>query len=214
MYASLVAVASFWSTLTDIDRQLQLDLIAKGCPLCGGPLHVANHPRKPRGLPPEVEGAWSQRFNTCCGHCRRRCMPLSVRFLGRRVYAGVVVMLATMHALVCEAASRTLGRWLAWWTQELPALWYWTVLRARFVAAVKTSRLPASLLERYEPAIGQQTEEGLINTLRALSPITTGTAVRTDSEGRSVEPRLAQRTPMDSNRRALVRRAQAPPNTT
>ena len=79
MYASLVAVASFWSTLTDIDRQFQQDLIAKGCPLCGGPLHVANHPRKPRGLPPEVEGAWLKRFNTCCGWCRRRCMPPTPR---------------------------------------------------------------------------------------------------------------------------------------
>jgi len=214
MYASLVAVASFWSTLTDIDRQLQLDLIAKGCPLCGGPLHVANHPRKPRGLPPGVEGAWSQRFNTCCGHCRSRCMPPSVRFLGRRVYAGVVVMLATMHALVCGAASRTLGRWLVWWTGELPALTYWTVLRAHLVPAVETSRLPASLLERCECPAGTQSREGIMNALRALSPITTGTAVRTDSDGRSIEPRLAHKMPIDSNLRDLIRRAQAPPKTT
>lgn len=214
MYASLVTVASFWSTLTDIDRQLQLDLIAKGCPFCGGPLHVANHPRKPRGLPPEVEGAWSQRFNTCCGHCRRRCMPPSVRFLGRRVYAGVIVMLATMAAVVCGAASRTLGRWLAWWTQELPALWYWRVLSARFASSVKTSQLPASLVERFEPAVEQQTVDGLINTLRALSPITSRTAVRTDDEGRPIAPKLAQKMVFAANRRALVRRAQAPPNTT
>ena len=28
--------------------------IAKGCPLCGGPLHIANYERKPRGIPDAV----------------------------------------------------------------------------------------------------------------------------------------------------------------
>jgi hypothetical protein len=214
MYANLVAMASFWSTLTDIDRQMQRDVIAKGCPLCGGPLHVANHPRKPRGLPPEVEGTWSQRFNTCCGWCRRRCMPPSVRFLGRRVYAGVIVMLATMLAVVCEASRQTLQRWLAWWTLELPTLPTWMVLRAGFVPAVPSSRLPASLLERYEPAIGGQSLQGLKNTLQALAPITTSTAARTHREGHSAAPELAHKMAIDCNRRGLLPRAQAPPQTT
>jgi hypothetical protein len=214
MYPSLITVASFWSTLTDIDRQLQQDVIAKGCPLCGGPLHVANHPRKPRGVPSDAGEAWEQRFNTCCGWCRRRCMPPSVRFLGRRVYAGVIVMLATMVAVVCEAADKTLGRWLAWWTQVLPTLSYWTVLRAGFVPAVQSARLPASLVERYEPAIGEQTPKGLINTLRALAPITTSTATRTQCKGRPATAGLAHKMAIDCNRRGLLRRAQAPPKPT
>jgi hypothetical protein len=214
MYASLVAMASFWSTLTDIDRELQRDVIAKGCLLCGGPLHRADHPRKPRGLPAEVEGAWSKRFNTCCGWCRRRCMPPSVRFLGRRVYAGAIVMLATMLAVVCEAARKTLGRWLAWWTLTLPTLPRRTVLRARLVPAVRTAGLPASLLKRYESAAGEQTAQGLVNTLRALAPITTCTATRTHCEGHAAAPGLAHEMANDCHRRGLLRRAQAPPKTT
>jgi len=214
MYANLVAVASFWSTLTDIDRQLQQDVIAKGCPLCGGPLHVANHPRKPRGIPAQVEREWSLRFNTCCGYCRRRCMPPSVRFLGRRVYVGAIVMLATMLVLTCEAAGKTLQRWLVWWTLELPTLSYWMVIRARFVPGVQTAGLPASLLKRYEPAAGQQTAQGLINTLRALAPITTSTATRAHCEGHPTSPGLAHKMANDCNRRGLLRRAQAPPKTT
>jgi hypothetical protein len=213
MYATIVDMASFWSTLTDIDRQLQQHVIDKGCPLCGGPLHVANHPRKPRGVPPDVGEAWSWRFNTCCGRCRRRCMPPSVRFLGRRVYAGVIVCLATMLAVVCEAASRTLGRWFTWWTAVLPATTFWIGLRALFVPAVQTSLLPASLLERYEFAGSAQTRDGLIIMLRALSPITTGTALRTDLEGCSIVPKPTHKMAIDSNQRDLIRRAQAPPKT-
>lgn len=213
MYANLVAVASFWSSLTDIDRQLQQQQIARGCPLCGGPLHVANHPRKPRGVPSDVGAAWSRRCNTCCGHCRRRCMPPSVRFLGRRVYAGAIVILASMQALVCGAVNRTLQRWLFWWTEMLPALTFWTALRARLVPAVQTSRLPASLVERFESTAGAPTRDGLINTLRALSPITTTTAERTDDEGQPVRRILAHKLRIPLNCRGLLRRAQAPPET-
>src|ERR1700726_3419348 len=54
--------------------------------------------RKPRGGP-----QWDRRYSFCCAEedCRRRLTPESVRFLGRRVYAGlVVVLMATMiHGL-------------------------------------------------------------------------------------------------------------------
>jgi len=211
MYASIIANASFWSQLTEIDREFQQQLIAKGCPLCGGPLHVANHPRKPRGVPLDVGEEWSWRFNTCCGHCRRRCMPPSVRFLGRRVYAGVIVMLASMLAILCEAASKTLARWHAWWTQMLPAMTFWTGLRALFASVIVTSRLPTSLLERYESTSGAQSKQALLKVLRALSPITTGTAARTDIDGRSIGGKLAQKMGFAANPRDLIRRAQAPP---
>lgn len=119
MYADFVRETSFWSKLTEIDLELRRATVAKGCPLCGGPLHIADYPRKPRGLPDAVDETFSRRFSTCCGHCRRRCTPASVRFLGRRVYVAAIMMLATMHALVCGAAKETLARWSAWWTEVL-----------------------------------------------------------------------------------------------
>jgi len=63
MYANIVAAASFWSQLVEIDLQFQRDVIARGCPRCGGPLHVADHPRKPRGVPDEFASGWSKRCN-------------------------------------------------------------------------------------------------------------------------------------------------------
>lgn len=60
------------------------------CRLCGGPLHVSNFLRKPRGLgfaPAEEE---RRRLSFCCGRegCRARSTPPSVRFLGRRMYVA------------------------------------------------------------------------------------------------------------------------------
>ena len=57
-----------------------------------GPLHAAHFERKPRGAllgttaPPD---GYCVRFDWCCGECRRRTLPASVRFLGRKVYLAV-----------------------------------------------------------------------------------------------------------------------------
>ena len=213
MYASIVAESSFWSQLVEIDRQLQQATIARGCPWCGGALHVGDHPRKPRGIPEGLEDVWSRRFNTCCGRCRRRSMPPSVRFLGRRVYVGAVVILATMFALVCEAARRTLGRWTAWWTQALPATTWWRQMRGRFDRPVDGSRLPASLLERYE-APGCESAEALISMLTALGPMTTSMVASTVLGGAVGRAGLAQKMPIDCNRRDLLPESRAPTRTT
>ena len=84
--------------LERVDADLAAAARAKGCPLCEGKLHRADYKRKPRGGP-----QWSLRFSFCCAAegCRRRLTPESVRFLGRRVYAGLVVVLvsAMRHGL-------------------------------------------------------------------------------------------------------------------
>ncbi len=138
-------------------------------------------------------------------------MPPSVRFLGRRVYAGAIMMLATMRALVCTAAPRTLARWSAWWTEVLPAMTFWTAMRAHFVPAVQASRLPASLLERFEPTPGLHSHKALVDALRCLGPITTQTAKRTLDEGGSLTTRFTQKMQIDLKRRGLLARGQAPP---
>ena len=214
MYDDFVQDASFWIDLCQIDVDLRDKAVAKDCPVCGGPLHVADYPRKPRGIPEGVDEAFSTRLSTCCGRCRRRCTPPSVRFLGRRVYAGAIVLLATMRALVCGAAMETLRRWSAWWTQVLPSTTFWLALRARFVPPVEPMLLPGSLLQRYEGERDRQSSKALVATLRVLSPTTTLTAVRTVDEGGSLATTFTQKMQMDLNLRALVRRAQAPPKTT
>jgi len=108
----------------EIDQDLSEEVRVKGCRRCGvGKLHSARIRRKPRGLP---EGrSWDTRLSFCCDQegCRRRATPPSVRFLGRKVYAGFIVVLlsATRHGLtpdrvrrlreITGADRRTLERW-------------------------------------------------------------------------------------------------------
>jgi len=112
-------------------EQIDLDLAeierANGCRYCSGKLHRANYKRKPRGAESWPEEP--KRCSFCCDQegCRRRHTPPSVRFMGRRVYAGFVVVLvsAMTHGLkpkrVAELRKtlgidrRTLERWRQWW---------------------------------------------------------------------------------------------------
>lgn len=110
--------------LEEIDQDLSESIRVQGCLQCGvGKLHSAKIRRKPRGLPKGT--TWSSRFSFCCDQdgCRRRATPPSVRFLGRKVYAGFIVVLlsAMRHGLapdrvrrlreITGADRRTLERW-------------------------------------------------------------------------------------------------------
>jgi len=141
------------------------------------------------------------RFSTCCGWCRRRCLPPSVRFLGQRVYVGAVVVLATMRALVCGATRRTLGRWRAWWRQKLPASRWWREHKARHGVALDTAQLPQSLLERLEQQRGERSEVALVRMLRVLSTL---------GEGARARIGLTQNMPAALNYRGLLRQGRAP----
>jgi hypothetical protein len=79
--------------LEKVDADLAQEACQKGCLFCRGKLHRADYGRKPRGGP-----QWDRRYSFCCAEedCRRRRTPESVRFLGRRVYAGLVVALVTV----------------------------------------------------------------------------------------------------------------------
>jgi hypothetical protein len=142
-------------------------------------LHVANYPRKPRGCPSEVRRAFESRFSFCCKRCRRRTTSMSVRFLGRRLYVALVMVLASArHAGQMPARAglagalgvplRTLARWRTWWVEQLPATPFWRAACARFMPPVAIERLPASLLERF----GGEAAGAMTRYLMFLSPIT------------------------------------------
>lgn len=180
-------------TLAEIDDGIARRVAAAGCPFCRGPLHRGDYVRKPRGgwLAAAADGIVATRFSLCCGRrgCRRRALPPSVRFLGRRVYWEGVVLLASVHVLVlgvvqqAEHATgvprRTLRRWRAWWQDEFPQSPLWTVTRARFSPPPPdASTLPLSLLDRLaaEMSIGKESTptDVLIAAARWLCPATTG----------------------------------------
>jgi hypothetical protein len=135
----------FFQLIAGLDAKIARAVAAAMCRWCGGPLHQSNYPRKPRGALVAAAGeAFSLRHSLCCGRhgCRRRALPPSLRFLGRRVYLEAVVLIASVVALLatglrdaCRQTGvprRTLRRWGAWWTETFPQSPVWIELRARF----------------------------------------------------------------------------------
>jgi hypothetical protein len=167
----------FFSMLVLIDRELADLCQSHGCP-CGGALHKANYGRKSRGCPAEVRSDFEFRFSFCCSVCRKRRTAVSVRFLGRRVYLALAVVLMSARpagptstqmqlSAMLGVPVRTLLRWKCWWRQTFPLTRLWHAECARFMPPVVTSVLPASLLERFTgPAA-----ESLTRLLAFLSPL-------------------------------------------
>lgn len=162
----------------------------KGCPSCSGKLHRADYKRKPRGMKfwPKDPGE-TKRFSFCCDQegCRRRHTPPSVRFLGRRVYGGVVAVLlpALAHglkpermarirqALDLEIDRRTLERWRQWWLGLFVDSSFWKEARARFMPPLCHKTLPRSLCLSFAV---EDRRDRLLDLLKFLAPITTPTA--------------------------------------
>jgi hypothetical protein len=161
MFDEFEVGSEFFEGLTAIDAAILARAWSKACPFCGGPLHRGDYARKPRwGLMVAAADAFSRRFSLCCGRegCRRRATPPSVRFLGRRVYVGAVMILASVVALAQTAASgarrvtgvpaRTTRRWLQWWRGPFVTTPVFVELSGRLVPAVDRRSLPTSILER------------------------------------------------------------------
>lgn len=184
MWQKLLQDSSFFLLLLRFDGELAEQYRVGGC-ACGAKLHRAAYVRKPRGGPRDLPEGYAVRHSFCCSEegCRRRLTPPSVRFLGRRVYLGAVVVLvsAMVHGVtekraaamreLCGVSIRTLYRWREWWRERFVATALWKVLRARFVPPVNEGSLPAALLERIE---GGKDSERVLAALRLLLPLTAG----------------------------------------
>jgi hypothetical protein len=158
-----------YALLARFDADVAEQTRQTGCPACGGRLHRADYPRKARGGPPELGREYEVRASFCCAGraCRRRKTPESLRFLGRRVYLGVVVLLGSALAQgltprrVAQLRSRlgvdrrTLRRWRVWWTQTFVATAFWASARGTFLPPVAPADLPGALLERFTHPVPQ-----------------------------------------------------------
>lgn len=162
-----------------IDQEIAAAEQANGCH-CGGKLHSARYPRKPRGLS-GLANSDTSRFSFCCARCRRRKTPASVRYLGRRVYlAMVVVLVSAMQCGVTDRRAnqlnqwivvprRTLDRWRQWWQTEFVQTPFWRWAKGQVLPPVDEHALPASLLARFGDACE---EAALVPLLRFISPLT------------------------------------------
>jgi hypothetical protein len=182
----LLRNASLYDLLFTVDRDLAAEARAAGCRTCGGRSHSARYPRKLRGGLEELGPDYTTRLSFCCERegCRRRTPPPSVRFLGRRVYLGAVVVLVTaMQAGITQTRAerlrelvgvspRTLKRWREWWQTTFVASAFWRAVKGRFMPSVNVAAIPASLLDRFA---GPDALTQLLHLRRFLCPLTTRT---------------------------------------
>jgi hypothetical protein len=105
-----------------------------------------------------------------------------VRFLGRKVYLGaVVILISAMRqgptprrvrelSRLFGVDGATIARWQASWRDHVPRIPFWKVARGRLVPVVEIADLPQLLLEAFcrtdDPYLGW------VRLLRFLSPIT------------------------------------------
>lgn len=182
MSLSILQDARLYAVLHELDVELAQQARLSGCRHCDGVLHSAHYARKPRGGPAGLAAQVDQRLSFCCSRdgCRRRTTPPSVRFLGRRVYFGVVIVLLTTmtHGVTPRRAAelrahlgvdrRTLARWRRWWREHFPATSLWRAHRARLSPPVAVSGLPGTLLDRFAP---HGSLDGVVSLLRFLAPL-------------------------------------------
>jgi hypothetical protein len=174
---------SFWSFLTSVDEDLAKRAQRQGCS-CGGRLHCANYPRAPRSGIDHLPEDYHWRFSFCCDRdgCRKRVTPPSVRFLGRKVYLGaIVVLVSAMRQGPTPRRARelsslfgvdtaTIARWQAFWRDHVPRTPFWKEARTRLLPVVEIVALPLSLAG----AFGRTDDpfQDWVRLLRFLSPLT------------------------------------------
>jgi hypothetical protein len=183
MSHELLRGESFWSFLLSIDKDLAEGVRQKGCS-CGGRLHRANYPRAPRGGLAQLPAGYEQRFSFCCDRdvCRKRMTPPSVRFLGRSVYLGAIVILVsamrqgpTPHRVrelsrLFGADRGTIARWQRFWRDHFPQTRFWKLARCLLLPVVEIVAYPRSLLEAFLHYNGPC--HGWARFLQFLSPLT------------------------------------------
>jgi hypothetical protein len=183
MYHDLPRTARFWPFLLAIDQDLADTTRQQGCS-CGGRLHSAHYLRKPRGTPLQLPQSQCLRLSFCCDRdgCRKRVTPPSVRFLGRMVYLGAIVILISAMRQgpsprrVRElsrrfgADRRTIARWQVFWREHFPQTPFWKIARARLMSLAENASLPSALVDAFLSR--HRRCKGWTLLLKFLAPIT------------------------------------------
>jgi hypothetical protein len=176
--------ARLYALLLKFDEDLAAQMRSAGCARCGGRLDQDHFPRKPRtpsGIHLSDEYDWRFSYSCAVDGCRKRHTPASARFLGRRIYLGIIVVLATamqqgpapwrMSQLREElgVSRQTLERWRAWWREAFVESAFWKAAKAAFSPPVAEDHAPRSLLDRF----GSDEVERLAAFVRFLAPLST-----------------------------------------
>jgi len=184
MYHSLLKDATFYNSLLDLDRVIAEQVRLARCPLCHGNLHQSHYLRKPRGIPEKgLHPDYPKRFSFCCGAegCRKRFTCPSLRFLSRKIYSSVILVLVFLlksktdehkvselnHLLGTSLSVETLRRWRHFWVNSVPQSNTW---KRASLSYCLSHHLPVSLLKQFQEDLKKQ----LLMTLKWLLPLTAG----------------------------------------
>jgi len=183
MLPELLQKISLFHLLHCIDVDLARECQLARCPYCGGPLHHSSYLRKPRGGPDSIPDEYLVRLSLCCGReeCRRRTLPPSSLFMGRRVYWGCVILVvmtlrqnrpdgtSTGRLMRLFGVSRnTVKRWIAYYRDIFPSGAGWQRLRGRISSLVRDNELPGGLV-KYFLDHSESAEKALVGCLRFLA---------------------------------------------
>lgn len=151
--------------LYSIDEKIAKKFQENPCKRCSSKLHKNYFPRKPRGVPPEFEVYFSSRFSFSCGRCRKRATSPSTRFLGRKVYISLFVVLIPYLVLANLNKSNlfsklinlhpktfsmiTLKRWLRWWN-NVPYSRIWKKIGGSLRPNINSLALPFFIVEQFQ----------------------------------------------------------------
>lgn len=164
MLAELLENVSLFCVLHQIDHDLALACQRANCPFCQSPLHNAPYTRKPRGGPASIPEEYCVRFSLCCSgeDCRRRVLPPSSLFFGRKVYWNAVILIITtlwqqkpktnsinMLARKFKIPRNTVVRWIQYFRDIFPRSPQWQRLRGLVSADINNHDLPRGLLEYF-----------------------------------------------------------------
>ncbi len=183
MLAELLQDVSLFRILHQIDQDLALACRQAGCPFCHSPLHNAPYTRKPRAGPDRIPEEFCVRLSLCCSkeECRRRVLPPSCLFLGRKVYWGAVILIVTtlrqqkpqnnsinMLARKFDISRNTVVRWIRYFREMFPKSQQWQRLRGLVSAQISNHDLPRGLVE-YFLRTRTSSSGGLANCLHFLA---------------------------------------------
>ena len=153
------ASGRFFSPSTKTSPKRPAGRSALAADACTGPTTPASRGAEARICPQEYDF----RLSFCCERegCRKRVTPPSVRFLGRKVYLGaIVILVAAMRqgpsprrvrelSRLFGADRHTIARWRVFWSEHFPQTPFWKAARGRLVPAVEIIVLPLALLEAF-----------------------------------------------------------------
>lgn len=183
MLPELLQRTNLFSLLYRIDCDLAAQAQKQNCVCCHTRVYVANYQRKPRGGPDNIPDEFMVRHSFCCSRegCRKRHLPPSCRFLGRKVYWGAAIIVvmalrqnrpesASVNKLqkMFDISRKTICRWIRYFQEVFPSSPRWKRIRGRITSQVNNNQLPGGLFW-YFVEHSESREAGLVGCLYFLS---------------------------------------------